>query len=456
MKKSAIVAVIIVVILVVAGLAIYFDKYYKPPTKAPPTEILIGMPYASSGSFAYSSLAVKSGFQMWVNQTNAAGGIYLSQYGKKLPVKVDYLDDESSTSTVASDYTQLITQDHVDILMSDFGSTLVSPGISIAKDNKVVFFDTTGSTPTFFNKSNPYLVDLAIQSSSLWPLPLAEFLVAHNSTISRIAILYTDQDFTTAQAQTVDSYLTAHGITPVYYKSTSDSSTSEYLTTLASINSTHPQAVLEFGYDTNDIAFFDAMNSGNYHFNMTFTIYTGLEFSLLESSVPTGMLNYTYTYAAPPFTSYSNVSLGPNTTQFLSEWQANTSTVPNLNNIAGYNSGQLVGAILKKAGNLNQTDIRAAANATSGTTTLEGTFAINTTTGMQTGESMNLMQFQPVNGALKDVVIFPTNVSTGSPVYPAPSVGSVTPFAVHSEAHSTTAKRTLVTATATTVGKVFY
>ncbi|MCL4341899.1 MAG: ABC transporter substrate-binding protein [Candidatus Thermoplasmatota archaeon] len=455
MNKAALVSVIIVIILVVAGLAIYFDKYYKPPTSTTPSEIVIGMPYASSGSFAFSSLAVKSGFQMWVNQTNAAGGIYLSQYGKKLPLKVDYLDDDSSTSTVASDYTQLITQDHVNILMSDFGSTLVSPGISIAKNNKIVFFDTTGSTPSFFNKSDPYLVDLAIQSSSLWPLPLAQYLVEKNTNISKIAILYTDQDFTTAQAQTVDTYLTSHGITPVYYQSTADSSTSEYLTTLASINATHPQAVLEFGYDTNDIAFFDAMNSGNYHFNMTFTIYTGLEFSLLQSSVPTGMLNYTYTYAAPPFSQYSNVTLGPNTTQFVSEWMANTSTQPNLNNIAGYNSGQLIGAILKKAGNLNQNDIREAANETSGTTTLEGPFIINKTTGMQTGEGMNLMQFQPNKGVLKNVVIFPANVSTGPAVYPAPSVGSVTPLATDATAHSSSAKRMLITGTIMTGGKIF-
>ncbi|HLH86620.1 MAG TPA: hypothetical protein VKU79_07140, partial [Thermoplasmataceae archaeon] len=52
----------------------------------------------------------------------------------------------------------------------------------------------------------------------------------------------------------------------------------------------------------------------------------------------------------------------------------------------------------------------------------EGAFIINKTTGAQVGESMNLMQFQVKNGALQPVVVYPTNVSTGSPVYPAPDV----------------------------------
>ncbi|MDS0257138.1 ABC transporter substrate-binding protein [Thermoplasmatales archaeon AK] len=421
MSRGSLVAVIVVIIVIAAGLGVYFAKYYKPASSTP-TEILIGMPYASSGSFAFSSQAVKSGFSMWVNQTNANGGLYLSSYGKKLPIKMVYLDDQSSTSQVATDYTDLITQYHVNILVSDFGSTLVAPGIPIAQQHNIVFWDTTGSTPTFFNASDPYLVDLGIESSALWPLPLAEYLVSQKATISKVAILYTDQDFTTAQAQTVDNYLTSHGVTPVYYQSTSDSSATEYLTTLASINSTHPDAVLEFGYDQNDIAFFQAMNSGHYHFNMTFTIYTGLENSLLVSSTPSGSLNYTWTYAAPPFSEYSSVTLGPTTAQFVSEWKANYSVAPNLNNIAGYNSAQLLGAIITKAGSLDQTALRNAANETSGTVTLEGAFIINKTTGAQVGESMNLMQFQVKNGALQPVVVYPTNVSTGSPVYPAPDV----------------------------------
>ena len=422
MDKKAGIAIAVVIILIVAGVVVYFEVYHKPAAPTTPSEIVIGMPYASSGSFAYSSLAVKSGFNMWENQTNSAGGIYLSSYNKTLKVKMVYLDDESSTTNVATDYTDLITQDHVNVLMSDFGSTLVAPGIPIAKDHKMVFFDTTGSTPSFFNASNPYMVDLGIQVSSLWPLPLAEYLVAHNSTIGKIAILYLDQDFTSAQANTVYNYLTAHGITPVYYQGTSDSSSSEYSTTLAAVNATHPSAVLEFGYNTNDAEFLSAMSSGHYHFNMTFTIYGGLETSYILSNAPNGVLNDTWTYAAPPYSQYNDTTIGPSTAQFVSEWEANTSTAPNLNDIAGYNSGLLIGHILSKAGSLSQTALRAAANATSGAITLEGPFILNKTTGAQIGEGMNLMQFQSNSSGLNPKVIYPTDVANGTAIYPAPSV----------------------------------
>lgn len=420
MEKKPLIAIVVVIVVIIAA-AVVIVELQKPSAKTN-HEIVIGMPYASSGSFAFSSNAVKQGFNMWVNQTNAKGGLVLSGTGYNYTLKVDYLDDQSSTTQVATDYTNLITQDNVNILMADFGSTLTAPGIPIAQNHKMILFDTSGSTPTFFNSSNPYMVDLTIQSSSLWPTPLAQFVVSEKSTISKVAILYTTQDFTTAQANTVDTYLVAHGITPVYYKGTSDSSTSEYLTTLAALNATHPNAVLEFGYNTNDEAFLTAMNQGNYHFNMTFTIYGGLETATVAANSPAGSLNYTYAYAAPPYTQYSSVQLGPTTAQFSSEWEANHSAAPNFNNIVGYNAGQLLGKIITKAGDLKQVDLRAAANATSGTTTLEGQYMLNNTTGMQLGMSMNLMQFQPKSTGLVPVVIYPTAVANGSAVYPAPSV----------------------------------
>lgn len=419
MNKTSVIAILIVAIIVVAGFVVYFYNNQNTASKTP-SDIVIGMPYASSGKFAFSSQAVKSGLNMWVNETNSNGGIYVSSYGKNMSVKMVYLDDQSSTSQVATDYTNLITQDNVNILLADFGSTLTAPGIPIAKNHNMVLFDTTGSTPTFFNASNPYIVDLAIQDSALWPMPLAEYLVANHAQIPKVAILYTTQDFPTAQAQTVDNYLTAHGDAPVYFQGTADASSSDYQTTLTSMNSTyHPNAVLEFGYNSNDIAFFSAISAGHFHFNMTFTIYGGLETANVASNTPAGSLNNTWTYAAPPYSQYSNVTIGPTTSQFVAKWQSAMGSTPNLNDIAGYNVGLLLGHIITKAGSLSQTALRAAANASSGITTLEGQFLLNKTTGAQIGESMNLMQFQANSTGLHPTVIYPTSVANGTAIYPA-------------------------------------
>jgi branched-chain amino acid transport system substrate-binding protein len=419
--RNAIIAAVVAVVLIIAAVSAYV--VLQTGKKTVPNDILVGTLYASSGSFAQLSGYQLSGLKLWINQTNAAGGIYVSNYGKKLPLKLVTYDDQSSTTTATTDYTNLLTVNHVNILVSDFGSTLTAPAISIAQEHHVLLFDPTASTPGFFSPTNPYVVDLSILVSSEWPLVLSHYLITHRTAISKIAILYTDQAFTAAQASTIDSQLTAVGITPVYYQSTSASSAGEYSTLLQSINATSPQAVIELGYLDNDISFYEAMAADNIHFPFVFTIYSGLSYSAVLSQSPAGSLNYTYTYASPPFVQYTNVTLGPTTAQFVSEWQSLYGTVPNFNDIAGYNAGLLIGKTISVAGNLNQLDLRHAVNQLSGnTTTLEGPFVINTSTGAQLGMPMDLMQYQPTSSGLNPVVIYPENVATGTAIYPAPSV----------------------------------
>lgn len=421
---------IVVIVLILAGVGVYFAISHNSGASSL-KEIKIGTLYASSGNFAASSTYEYKGLQLWVNETNANGGLYLSSVGKKLPLKLIAYDDQSSTTTATTDYTNLITQDHVNILIADFGSTLTAPAVTLAQKNHVLLFDATASSPSFFTANNPYIVDLSIRTSSLWPLALADYIVQEKANLSKVAILYSQQDFTAAQANTTYHYLENNGVNVVYYQSTTASSATEYATLVNNIAAKNPQAVLEFGYDTNDIAFFNALNSTGVNFNFTFAMYPGLEFSNVNSSVPAGSLNNVWTYGSPPVTQYSNVNLGPTTSQFVANWTAKYGSAPNFNNIAGYNTGLLVGKIVTTAGDVNQMDMRNAANTLSGNiTTLEGPFLLNTTTGAQLGMPMTLMQYQlnSTTGKLMPVIIYPTNVATGSPVYPASTVSTVNSY----------------------------
>lgn len=418
-----VVVIVIVVVLLAAGSAAYVLTH---PGSSSKKYITIGTLYASSGPFALSSGFQLAGLKLWINQTNAQGGLYLSSIGKKLPLKLIALDDQSSTTTATTEYTNLITVNHVDILVADFGSTLTAPAVAIAQEHHVLLFDPTASTPGFFTSNNPYIVDLSIRVSSEWPLVLADYLISQKANITKVAVIYLDQAFTTAQADTFNNAIQAAGMSLVFNQSVSSTTgtTTGYSTLLQSVNSTGPQAVLNFGYDTNDIAFYQALKADNMHFNFVFTIYTGLEYSLLLQQTPAGSLNYTYTYASPPAVQYNNVTIGPTTSQFVSQWEANHSgAAPNFNNIAGYNAGLLIGEIVTTAGSVNQTAMRQAANTISGkTTTLEGPFLIDKTTGAQHGLPMDVLQYQPTSTGLKPVVLYPYSVATGTAVYPAPSV----------------------------------
>src|ERR1700737_3413693 len=87
-------------------------------TKAPLT---IGMSLPLTGPVADVSKAGYQGYQLWASQVNAAGGLLGRQ------VKLDMLDDGFDPNQTAADYTRLISQDHVSLLLGTFSSLLNAP-----------------------------------------------------------------------------------------------------------------------------------------------------------------------------------------------------------------------------------------------------------------------------------------------------------------------------------------
>src|SRR6266852_7891780 len=141
-----------------------------------PKEIKLGTLYASSGRFASISMPVHYGLKLWIEQKNAEGGVFVKAFNKKIPITLVAYDDQSNTATAATLFNQLITQDKVDLLVSDSGSVLTSVAVPIARDNKMLLIDQTGTGASFFSPENPYIVLMADPVSTIWPKPLADFI----------------------------------------------------------------------------------------------------------------------------------------------------------------------------------------------------------------------------------------------------------------------------------------
>jgi branched-chain amino acid transport system substrate-binding protein len=178
-----------------------------------PTEIKIGTLYASSGTFAAISMPVYSGLKFWVDQKNAEAGVFVKPFNKKIPIKLIAYDDQSNTATAATLYNQLITQDKVDVLVSDSGSVLTSVAVPIAREHKMLLIDQTGTGASFFTKDNPYMVLTADPVSSIWPKYTADFLTKVGPTlgIKRVALLYATNEFTGTQATAVRNFIKGAG-----------------------------------------------------------------------------------------------------------------------------------------------------------------------------------------------------------------------------------------------------
>jgi branched-chain amino acid transport system substrate-binding protein len=389
------------------------------PSKAP-KDITIGTLYASTGSFATSSEPEYEGLKFWIHEENASGGVYVKAYKKKIPLKLVSYNDQSSASTAASLYTQLITQDHVNIFVADFGSVLTAPAVTIAEEHKQLLFDVSGSGTTFFTPSDKYIVLTSLPVSSVWPKPAIDFI--HSEGIKRVGIIYCSNDFDASQAATFKKGLSADGVKIVYDQSV-PTSTSSYTTLIQDVAAKRPQAVLELGYQNNDIDFLKQLHASGVHFDMVFTAFPGQLHHLLETNVGEPGMAYTFSYGFPPQLVHNDVTVGMGTSAFLKKFEAYANTkIVNFLDVAGYNAGLAIQEALGKSSTFTQLGMRSALEAASGSMkTIEGTFKLSSE-GAQIGESLPVSQMMPSkNGTdTKITIVYPASVAVAHAKYPAP------------------------------------
>jgi branched-chain amino acid transport system substrate-binding protein len=113
--------------------------------------LVIGTSLPLTGDFAQPGSEAKRGYEIWRNMVNAKGGVL----GRQVQLKIT--DDASSQDTVVADYTKLITQDRVDLLLGTFSSLLNYPASAVAEKNRMVFVEPAGGAPNMFNRGFKYL-----------------------------------------------------------------------------------------------------------------------------------------------------------------------------------------------------------------------------------------------------------------------------------------------------------
>ncbi len=88
-------------------------------------EIIIGASLPLSGPQAAPGADLKWAYEQAAADVNKGGGIPVKEYGKKLPVKLVILDDESDAGKAASAVEKLIKLEKVDLLLPTHSTPMV-------------------------------------------------------------------------------------------------------------------------------------------------------------------------------------------------------------------------------------------------------------------------------------------------------------------------------------------
>jgi branched-chain amino acid transport system substrate-binding protein len=114
------------------------------PPAHPKKPILIGTSLSLTGDFSADGQAFLKGYQLWVHDVNASGGLL----GRE--VKLIYLNDRSDPGQVVTNYTKLISTNHVDLTFGPFSSLLTTPASRVAAQNHFAFIEGAGGAPSVF------------------------------------------------------------------------------------------------------------------------------------------------------------------------------------------------------------------------------------------------------------------------------------------------------------------
>jgi len=127
-------------------------------------EILIGSPLPLTGGLGMAALEQRWAYEQAVADINKAGGIFVKEYGKKLPVKLILADAESDPGKAVAAMEKLIRLDNVDLVLSGFNSPHIVPTCIVADKYKKYYHCTTCLLPLWlehkFQWSTLFFFDL--------------------------------------------------------------------------------------------------------------------------------------------------------------------------------------------------------------------------------------------------------------------------------------------------------
>jgi branched-chain amino acid transport system substrate-binding protein len=165
--------------------------------QAPKSEIVVGASFSLTGRFSTEAAEHLRAYQLFIEETNAAGGVMLRSVGKKLPIRLQQYDDQSDPSAAAKLYEKLVTSDKVDLLFSPWGSGPNFAVTAVTEKHKVPMVLASASADNIFTRGFKYIYNTT-EIASMMPRPLVDFLKLKRADVKKVAVLYENFLFSTS------------------------------------------------------------------------------------------------------------------------------------------------------------------------------------------------------------------------------------------------------------------
>jgi branched-chain amino acid transport system substrate-binding protein len=306
--------------------------------------IAIGMSLPMTGPVADVSKSGYQGYELWASQVNASGGLL----GR--PVKLDMLDDGFDPNQTAADYTRLISQDHVNLLLGTFSSLLNAPASAVAARQNMLYVEPSGGASTLFTRGFTDLFFAQPGTTATLPDQFVSWFASLPASERPATAAYVTQDDPSASPAVAvfKAKLQALGVKTVYYQ-VYDPSTTNFDSIAAKIAADKPQMIIQGAVADDGAQFVRSLQKLRYSPKILFQ--TNAPTDETYPSAIGGAENADGIFTTQ---SWSATAGYPGNAAFQQAYQKMFGAPPTEDAANSYTAGQVLAAAVKAVGSLNQ------------------------------------------------------------------------------------------------------
>ncbi len=220
-------------------------------TPALAQDVTLGASVQLTGPVANTGRYYRDAYQIAIDKINAAGGVKVAGKEHKLALKL--YDNQSDVNLSVRQYTQLVTQDKVNLLLGGFASNFQLADSVVSEKYKIPMVQGGGASNEIFSRGFKYIFGTLAPASNYFGSTV-EMMKALKDGPKNVALLYADDSFDVSTADGTRPLLKAAGLNLVMDERYS-SNTSDFSTLLSQVKAKNVDAVLVAGHETEILNF---------------------------------------------------------------------------------------------------------------------------------------------------------------------------------------------------------
>lgn len=206
--------------------------------------ITFGTALSLTGKMSPEGSRVKEGYDLYVKQINARGGIKVGDKMHKVAIK--YYDDQSDANTSVKLYEKLINEDGVKLLLGPYSSGITFATSAIAEKYQLPMVAAHAAATATYERGFKYIF-ATLTPVDQYTQNMVTMAAQAKPRAQRVALIHETSLFPQASIDAAEKQAKAAGL-EVVYKEAYPSGTKDFSAMLTAMKARNPDVLLAAGY----------------------------------------------------------------------------------------------------------------------------------------------------------------------------------------------------------------